>query len=327
MYTVTLLSGKTFGADIGQSLIEAAEAAGITLPYSCRNGRCSSCKCRLKGPTEVIFDEVGLSTDEKRDGWSLACARSALGSVSLDIDDLGDIKLPSAKVFPAKINSLELMSNDVLKLTLRLPPGRDFVFFEGQYIELAGPNGISRSYSLARLCDGNLLEFQIRRVTGGQMSDYLFGNAKLNDLVRINGPHGTFVLRHGPETDIVFLATGTGIAPIKAMLERIKKMPAELKPKTVRLFWGARHASDLYWDPQDAFPELKYTPVLSRPDAKWTGEFGYVQDAMMKTQDENARETQVYACGSDVMIRSTRVQIENLGLSLNFFSDAFVVSG
>ena len=327
MRLISLPSGKTFSADENLSLLDAAEQAGITLPYSCRNGRCSSCKCKVTGPTKIIFDELGLSAAEKKNGWKLACARSATGNVSLNIEDLGNLKLPIPKIFPAKIDAISLLSQDILKITLRLPPGRKFEFIEGQYIDLIGPEGISRSYSLARHCDGMMLELHVRRVIQGQMSNYLFDKAKVGDLLRINGPRGTFILRHAPDDDIVFLATGTGIAPIKAMLERIEKMPEELKPKSVKVFWGMRNREELYWDPRGLLSDINFKPVLSRADEFWAGARGHVQDVMLQNQT-NIENVQIYACGSDAMIRSSQVKAEANGLSeKNFFSDAFVVSG
>jgi CDP-4-dehydro-6-deoxyglucose reductase, E3 len=327
MHTVSLSSGKTFKASEAFSLIESAEQAGIILPYSCKNGLCSSCKCKVIGPTKIIFDELGLSDQEREDGWKLACSRSAMGDVLLDIEEFKNLKLPTPKVFPAKIDRIDFLSKDIIKLILRLPPGKKFDFVEGQYIDLIGPKGVTRSYSLARQCDGMNLELHIRRVIGGQMSDYLFNNAKVDDLLRINGPRGTFILQSGPDTDIIFLATGTGIAPVKSMLEQIENMPKELKPNSVKVFWGMRYPQDLYWNPHNKFDNLNFIPVLSQANKMWTGAHGYVQDVMIKNM-KNIENVQVYACGSDAMIRTSKSQLLNIGFNeVNFFSDAFVVSG
>ena len=326
MHLVSFPSGQTFITGEGLSLVDSAEQGGIALPYSCRNGRCSTCKCKIDGPTRIIFDELGLSDDEKKNGWKLACVRSAAGNIKLDIEDLSNLKFPKSKIYPAKIDAIDFLSRDILRVTLRLPPGRKFEFIEGQYIDLIGPDGSSRSYSLARQFDGMMLELHVRRVTGGQMSNYLFNRANIDDLLRIKGPRGTFILRHTPETDIVFLATGTGIAPVKAMLEQIKSLPKELKPKSVKVFWGMRKPEDLYWNPENVFTDLNFTPVLSQADKTWAGARGHVQDVMMQNS-ANIENVQIYACGSDEMIRSARVKTVANGLKIkNFFSDAFVVS-
>ena len=307
-------------------MLAAAEAASIRLPYSCRSGRCSSCKCRIDGPSVTTSDELGLSEAERSGGWSLACVRVATGSVTLSVEDLTDLKLPASRIVPAKIGSLEKLSPDVLRVRLRLPPGTSFDFASGQYADVIGPGGIRRSYSLAKRADGGGIELHIRRVDGGAMSDYWFGQAKLNDLLRIDGPRGTFTLRSNPQTDVVFLATGTGIAPVKAMLEEIASLAPKDRPRSVRLFWGGRHREDLYWDPHEALEDVVYVPTLSRADAVWQGERGYVQDVALAA-GANLDATQVYACGSDAMIRGARTAFERAGLPERaFFSDAFVAS-
>lgn len=326
MNVITLPSGKKFSAEQNLSLLDAAEQAGITLPYSCRNGRCSTCKCKVNGSTELIFDELGLTADEKEKGWKLACARSATGNVSLNIDHLEDISLPTPKIIPAKIDKIEFLSNDILKLNLRLPPGRRFEFIEGQYLTLIGPGGVARSYSLARHCDGTALELHVRRVPEGQMSKYLFGEAKVGDLLRINGPRGTFVLRNELGNNTLFFATGTGIAPIKAILERIVQNSEKLSPGSIKVYWGMRDPEEFYWDPRELCENIDFIPVLSRSNRFWTGANGYVQDVVLKNQT-NFANTQIYACGSEAMIRSLQNKTEANGLlRKNFFSDAFVAS-
>ena len=327
MHKITLPSKKTFTSNTGQSLLDAARDNGITFPYSCQNGRCSACKCRITGPSTALFDELGLTAEEKESGWNLACARSAIGDITLEIEDLGELNLPLPKILPTKINSLELVSNNVMIVTLRIPPGRNFEFIEGQYINIIGPGGIKRSYSIANHCiEYNNIEIHIKQITGGKMSDYWFNFAKVNDLLRINGPFGTFVLRHNIKTNIIFLATGTGIAPIKAMIEKISTLSNELKPNSVHLFWGARYNHDLYWEPRAIMDRFYYTPVLSKKDINWSGECGYVQDLLIKSI-KGLSNTQVYACGSDKMISAAKssLKIDEYDDG-NFFADAFVSS-
>ena len=297
MLKITLPSGKVIEANEGQTIIDASEAARVTLPYSCRDGRCSSCKCRIIGKTKLIYDELGLTESEKADGWKLACSRSPIDDIEIEIEDLSEFNLSKPKTYPVKIVSLNLLSKDVIKLLLRLPPGCDFMFLEGQYIDLIGPHNIKRSYSLASCSDDKILELHVKRVNEGLMSNYLFDNAKVDDLLRINGPRGTFILRHNIKTNIIFLATGTGIAPIKSMLMRLNFLKKSLMPKSVKLFWGAREQINLYLDPMLFLPSLDYTPVLSRNHQGWAGMQGHVQDVMCQNV-KNFENTQVYACGS-----------------------------
>jgi CDP-4-dehydro-6-deoxyglucose reductase len=329
MQSITLKNGKVFEASETDSLLTAARKSNINLPYSCNIGRCCTCKCKvISGETVADLPETGLTQQEKQDGWVLSCVRKAVTDVVLDVEDLGDKLLPKAKTFPCRINSIELLASDVIRVFLRLPPSADFSFIAGQYIDVIGPKGISRSYSLAnaRFAD-KTLELHIRAVSGGELSEYWFKQAKMNDLLRINGPLGTFFLRETANQDIIFLATGTGIAPVKAMLESIKELHTDQQPKSVSVFWGGRTAQDLYFDVPSISGAFQYMPTLSRATGDWEGARGYVQNVLVEAKPD-LHNSSVYACGSDVMIHSAKKLLINKGLQeQRFYSDAFVSSG
>ena len=159
------------------------------------------------------------------------------------------------------------------------------------------------------------------------MSDYWFNNAKLNDLLRLNGPLGTFFLRECKNTDIFFLATGTGIAPVKAMLESLMHVPDDLQPQSITVLWGGRKPADFYIDLAAIPGKHRYIPVISRPNEHWTGAAGYVQEILLSTAPDLSKAA-VYACGSNNMIHSAKQVLSNAGLPLaRFYSDAFVNSG
>lgn len=223
MYSVKLSNGREFTATEGNSLVDAALSAGITLSHSCKTGRCSTCKCKvLHGETAALQTETGLTDAEKTDGWILSCVRSAQTDVTLEVEDLGNVVLPPSKTLPCRISSIDPLATGVVRIMLRLPPTADFTSIPGQYIDVIGPGGVRRSYSLANAnTSDKTLELHIRAVDGGVMSDYWFKQAKANDLLRLNGPLGTFFLRSLDQIHLVFLATGTGIAPVKAMLESL----------------------------------------------------------------------------------------------------------
>ncbi len=329
MHYVLLSSGKTFKATSEISLLDAAAKSGISLPYSCKTGRCSACRCKvLRGETRVLHAEAGLSEQEKSEGWILSCVRSAETDIRLDVEDLDGLKLPVAKTWPCRISKLNHLASDVVQVFLRLPPTADFNFIPGQYVDIIGPNGVRRSYSLANASFANkLLELHIRAVENGVMSEYWFKHAKQNDLLRLNGPLGTFFLRQITGIDLIFLATGTGIAPVKAMLESINDLPADKMPKTVSVLWGGRYLKDLYLSASNMPSMCAYIPVLSRAADDWTGARGYVQDALVNTQLDLSNAA-VYACGSDDMIHCAKVSLVKAGLlTKNFYSDAFVTSG
>jgi CDP-4-dehydro-6-deoxyglucose reductase, E3 len=335
MYTVTIANGKTFKAAEGESLLDAALRQHLTLDYSCRTGRCSTCRSRVTaGLTAALQDETGLSAAEQADGFVLTCVRGACSDVSLDIEDLGDISLPDPKTVPCRIQSLDKLSHDVMRVVLRTPPSSPLAFLPGQYIDVIGAEGLRRSYSIANAPrNDQLIELHIREVPEGQMSQYWFRDAKANDLLRLRGPLGTFFLRGHAGRDLVFLATGTGIAPVKAMLEGLALNEASTQPRSISVYWGGRQPADLYWRPEDDTrlealrPRLRFIPVLSRADADWTGNRGHVQAALL-ADGLDLQEARVYACGSDAMIRDAQNQLCSLGLApRSFHSDAFVSSG
>jgi CDP-4-dehydro-6-deoxyglucose reductase len=325
---VKLSTGREFLAAEDVTLVDAALSAGIALPHSCKTGRCSTCKCKvLQGKTTALQTEIDLSAAEKAEGWILSCVRSAQTDVILEVEDLGNVALPPRKTLPCRISSIDRLSTDVVRIKLRLPPTADFRSIPGQYIDVIGPFGVRRSYSLANANTADkTLELHIRAVAGGVMSDYWFKQAKANDLLRFNGPLGTFFLRGLDQLHLVFLATGTGIAPVKAMLESLPRIAPERAPKSVTVFWGGRTAEDLYFDPQAIPAGHRFVPVLSRAAAGWAGVSGYVQNALIATQPDLAH-TAVYACGSDAMIRNAKASLLAAGLPHNhFFADAFVHS-
>lgn len=328
MALITLSSGKDFQSLDELSILESATQAQINLPYSCKTGRCSTCKCKvINGETKALVAEIGLTESEKAEGWILSCARSALTDLSLDLEDLGGAALPKAKTLPCRINSIDKLAPDVVRVMLRLPPTADFSFIPGQYVDVIGLGGIRRSYSLANASFiDKQLELHIRAVDGGAMSRYWFDQAKVNDLLRLYGPLGTFFLRDVTSRDLVFLATGTGIAPVKAMLESMHNIASNHAPRSVTVLWGGRTSQDLYLDVQSISGDFSFIPVLSRADESWSGVRGYVQQALLSILPDLGQAS-VYACGSDAMIRNARVSLTATGLPINhFYSDSFVCS-
>lgn len=328
MSIVTLTSGKSFFAASDRSILDGSIHSMVSLPYSCKTGRCSTCKCKvIKGETTALWPETGLTAEEKQAGWILSCVRAVNTDVLLEVEDLDGISLPSTKIVPCRIKDIEKLATDVIRVMLRLPPATDFNFIPGQYIDVIGPTGLSRSYSLANANFADkMLELHIRAVDGGIMSHYWFKEAKNNDLLRLNGPLGTFFLRPYANQDLIFLATGTGFAPVKAMLESLSDVSAEQQPRSVTVYWGARKYEDIYLDFKILQGHYCFVPVLSQPPENWTGAKGYVQQAVLSTHPDLHNAT-VYACGSNDMIQSAKAALTEAGLPGDrFYSDAFVCS-
>ena len=332
MPDVTLNTGRSFAADPSLSILDAARKAGVVLEYSCRTGRCGICKAPvLSGETEVLRPEESLSSEEAAKGVVLTCCRAATSDVALDVEPLDRLAGFEIKTMPARIVSIERLAPAIVRVVLRTPPASPMHFLPGQYVDVIA-QGVRRSYSLANAPrkDG-LLELLIKRYLSGILSEYWFERAQPNDLVRIEGPFGTFFLRDEfPEgrapANILFLATGTGIAPVKALLEELAADPARATRHRLRVFWGNREAENFCWDPVALGLDIGFHHLLSGADMAWGGKRGYVQKAAIEDGFDPV-DTMVYACGSDAMIASAREALAALGLPpRRFFSDAFVSS-
>ncbi|MBC54478.1 MAG: NAD(P)H-flavin reductase [Gammaproteobacteria bacterium] len=327
MSTVTLSNATKFKSQDGKSILESARQQGISIEHSCRTGRCGVCKAKvINGETDVLQAEESLTAEEESDGFILTCCRAAKTDIQLDIEDLGELGDIQTKTLPCRIDSQQFLSDDVVEIVLRTPPANRLEYLPGQYVDMIGNDGLRRSYSIANAPreDGKIT-LQIRKVEQGKMSQYWFEEAKANDLLRMEGPLGTFCMRKNNASQLILLATGTGIAPIKAMLEQLATTPEANAYSHIHLYWGGRTEKDIYWRPCFESLPLTFTPVLSRtPD--WQGRKGYVQQAVID-DGHNLSDAVVYACGSEAMIHSAHKQLVVAGLNnKHFYSDAFVSS-
>lgn len=324
---ITLNNGKTFSAEAEQTLLEAATAVELALEHSCRTGRCGVCKVKVvSGSTKVIKNQESLTDQEIKDGFILTCCRTAETAVELDTEDLGELGKLKPKTIPCRIDQLTKLSHDVIEVVLRTPPASHLEYLPGQYVDVIGKEGVRRSYSIANApLNSGTITLQIRKVENGVMSKYWFNDAQTNDLLRLEGPLGTFCLRKTNAKTLVLLATGTGIAPVKAILEQLAETPELQTFSNIYLYWGGRTEADIYWQPKFQKLPLSFIPVLSRSDS-WTGRKGYIQQAVIE-DDVKLQNAVVYACGSEEMIHSAKQQLEVAGLlAKNFYSDAFVSS-
>jgi CDP-4-dehydro-6-deoxyglucose reductase len=330
-YQVTVQpSGKQFSAEADETLLDAALRQGLTLPYGCKDGACGACKGKvLSGTVDHGKAQAhALKDDEKAGGLTLYCCAKAQTDLVIEckqVSSAGDIPV---KTLPSRIEKLEKLAPDVIELHLRLPASERLQFWAGQYIDILLKDGKKRSYSLANAPhDDALLQLHIRHVPGGLFTDQAFSTLKVRDILRFNGPHGTFYLREDSKKPMILLAGGTGFAPIKAIVEHAI---AEKCERPMFIYWGAKARIDLY---QTALPEkwaaehanIKYVPVLSEPaaDDAWNGRTGFVHQTVM-ADFPDLSGYQVYACGSPVMIDAARQDFMAQGLpDEEFFADAF----
>lgn len=327
MPKITLANQINFYSRSNQTILDSARLNGIAIEHSCQSGRCGVCKAKvIDGVTSPIKSEESLSQIEQSAGYILTCCRAAVTDVALDIEDLGELGNIKVKTLPCRIDSLSLIADDVIEVTLRTPPASRLSYLPGQYIDVIGKDGLRRSYSIANAPrDDGKITLQIRKVPNGEMSRYWFDEAKSNDLLRFEGPLGTFCLRPTLASQLVLLATGTGIAPIRAILEQLAAYPIKHSYSKIHVYWGGRTDKDIYWQPDYPRLSLRFVPVLSRSPQS-AAKQGYVQDAVL-SDGINLQDAVVYACGSESMIASARSKLSAAGLSPKaFYSDAFVSS-
>ncbi len=334
-FTITVRpSGRTFQTELSEPLLAAAIRQGIGLPYGCRDGACGSCKCRLLEGRVVhgTHQKKALSAEEERSGMILTCCGVPQTDIVLEARMVpGAGEFPVRKM-PCRVISITRPAADVAILMMQLPANDTMKYHAGQYVEFILRDGARRSYSMANAphtqTERPAIELHLRHMPGGKFTDHVFATLKEKEILRIEGPFGSFFLRENSDKPIVLLASGTGFAPIKAIIEHI-----EFKGITrpTLLYWGCRSRADLYlhdWAEQAAqlLPNLRYVPVLSEPKPvdEWTGRTGFVHQAVMQDLPDLSGH-QVYACGVPVMVDSARRDFVSLCAlpTEEFYADSF----
>lgn len=326
-------SGHSFIAEDGASILRAALDAGFILPYGCRNGACGACKGKiLSGQVDLgLPAESALGEEDKAAGMALFCCAKPLSDIVIESQEVSSVKDIPIKKLPCRVHRMERLAPDVMALQLKLPVNERLQFLAGQYIEILLKDGKRRAFSLASAPhDDELLQLHIRLVPGGQFTEQVFGAMKERDILRFEGPRGSFFLREESPKPIILLAGGTGFAPIKSIIEHAIHNKIG---RPMSLYWGARDRAGLYlpglplrWLIEH--PHFTYLPVLSEPAAgdAWTGRVGLVHQAVLDDCADLSGH-QVYACGAPAMIDAARRDFVARGLPADeFFADAFTFS-
>lgn len=324
-------SGRVFNADGGETILGAAIRQGIGLPYGCKDGACGSCKCRkLEGTVEHGPHQTkALSAEEEASGYVLTCCAVPQTNVILESRQVTDESGFPVKKMPARVASLEKVSHDVMVIKLQLPANDTLRYHAGQYVEFILRDGSRRSYSMANAPhNGPALELHIRHMPGGKFTDHVFTAMKEKEILRVEGPFGSFFLREDSDKPLILLASGTGFAPIKALIEQMQFKDIT-RPAT--LYWGGRRPADLYMHEWlmsriAQMPNLRYVPVVSNalPEDNWTGRTGFVHKAVMEDFPDLSGH-QVYACGAPVVVDSARSEYSAVCRlpAEEFYADSF----
>jgi CDP-4-dehydro-6-deoxyglucose reductase, E3 len=334
-FTVTVQpSGRSFTVAPDEAILAAAIRQGIGLPYGCKDGACGSCKCKkVEGEVRQGAHQVkALTPDEAANGFILTCCGMAESDVIIESRHVTDESAFPIKKMPTRVAALAKASHDVMTVRLQLPAADVFRYHAGQYVEFILRDGDRRAYSMGNAphtqAETPGIELHIRHMPGGKFTDHVFSALKEKEIMRVEGPFGSFYLREDSAKPMIFLASGTGFAPIKAMIEHLQ-FKRITRPAV--LYWGGRRPADLYmhdWVMARVaeMPNLRYVPVVSDalPEDAWQGRTGFVHKAVLEdTADLSGY--QVYACGAPIVVDSAQAAYLAAGLPDDeFFADSFI---
>lgn len=321
-------TGRRFSARPGETVLNASLRHGVVLPYSCKNGTCASCKCRLlAGRLDYPHKPPSaLSLDDLHGGWALTCQAVAQGDVLIEARELEQVADIPIRKLPARVESLEQFTPEIMRLRLKLPKAARLQFLAGQYIDIIQADGKRRAFSIASApSESEFIELHIKHVSGGGFTGHVFESMQTKDILRFEGPLGTFFIRRGSARPIILVGGGTGFAPLKSMIEELIEVGCT-RPLT--LFWGVRQESDLYaqsliaqW--RSAHPALDFVPVLTEPSTDWSGECGLVHEAVLR-RVANLAEHDVYMSGPPAMVSAGRTAFLTAGVpEQRLFYDSF----
>ena len=334
--TVTVLpSNRSFTVLADEPILTAGIRQGVAMPYGCKDGACGSCKCKMLEGKVVhgTHQPKALSAEEEAAGYILTCCGKPLSNIVLESRQVTSADAFPIKRMPSRVLSMEKKSHDVMVIQLQLPASDTLQYKAGQYIEFILRDGARRSYSMASAphiaAENKTLKLHIRHMPGGKFTDHVFGVMKEKEIQRIEGPFGSFYLREDSDKPMIFLASGTGFAPIKAILQHMQHQGIT---RPAVLYWGGRRPADLYMDDWvraqlTAMPNLIYVPVVSNalPEDEWVGRTGFVHQAVMADFPDLSAH-QVYACGAPIVVDSAQADFVKLCKlpEDEFYADSFI---
>ena len=317
-------SAFRFPCEPNESVLDAAQRAGLEVPFSCRKGVCGTCKGRIISGEARAFAGDALGAAERAEGQVLFCNARPRSDLVIAPRSISKADPFARKIVDARVFRLQKLADDVMLVHLRFPAGIRVKFKAGQHLNLILDNGERRDFSMAnppRESDG--AQLHIRHVPGGAFTSYVFETLKRGDRLKLEIPFGDFTLRES-DKPILFVAGSTGFAPIRSIIE---DMFIKNIRRAMTLYWGARTLSGLYsklphrWAAQH--PHFKYVPVIS--DAPEPGiRHNLVHKAVLEDHPRLA-SYEAYVCGVPVMTQAAQREFMAAGLPDDaFFADAFV---
>lgn len=324
-------SGYHFSIEEHETILEAALKHGYTLPYSCREGACGVCKGKVMQGQVDHGNYLGsaLTNAEKTAGIILFCCARPKSDLVIECPTAGKVSDIPVRIMPCRVHKMTRLADDVMALQLELPMGERLRFLAGQHIAMLPKDQKPRNFSLANAPhNGEFLELHIRKVEGGAFTQYVFNEMKERDILRFKGPLGEFRLREDSDKPVIFVAGGTGFAPVKAIIEHALHIGLQ---RPMHLYWGGRRPVDLYmleearqWESSG----IKFTPVLSGalPEDNWQGRIGLVHQAVLDDFNDLSNH-EIYACGTPAMVDAARRDfVAQRGLPAeSFFPSAFAL--
>ena len=320
-------SEHQFYVESDETVLDAALRQGINLRYGCRNGACGACKGKiLQGSVSYDEDPIALEEEDLQHNLALFCAAKPETELVIELEEVDLGNAIEIKSLPCRVQEMNRLADDVMQLLIKLPASERLQFLPGQYIDILLEDGRSRSFSIANAPhNDDYLELHIRLVEGGQFTPKVFNTMQAKDLLRIEGPHGSFFYHEDARDEILMLAGGTGFAPLKGIIEHII---AEQDIRPIYLYWGTRTEDDLYmrnlaeqWAAE--YDNIHFIPVLSEADDSWSGRTGYVHEAVLDDFDDLS-VFDIYACGPPAMIKAAESSFQDKGMKKEqFYYDSF----
>lgn len=330
-------SGHVFKARPGETILTAALRQGIVLPYSCKNGTCASCQCQvIDGGVDYPYNPPqALGLSDLAQGAGLTCQAVPTSDLVIEARELKQVADIPVRKLPARVESLHRFTPEIMRVRLKLPKAARLQFLAGQYIDILLPEGKRRAFSIASPpSQTDHIELHIKYVSGGGFTSHVFEGMAEKEIVRLEGPLGTFFVRRSSKRPMILMGGGTGFAPLKAMIEEMvhdietHTGEDEPPPREITLYWGVATANDLYakalideWT--KALPNFRFVPVLMHPDPDWTGQTGFVHEQVVRDHPDLSG-FDVYMSGPPAMVQAARTTFFDAQLPQDrLFYDSF----